>query len=280
MTEKDIQGRRFDPVGRCIYCCSDGGSRGLSEEHIMAYSLNGNAVLPAASCADCEAITSYLDGYLARSVFYEYRLHTGAQSRTPSKKRPQKRTALIRRGDRLEEREFPVGDHPFSVVLPLLGLPGFLSGIPLTPDFASHQAHAFHMWPPGFQDEMRGEENERVSLITMGVPNLDTFARAIAKIGYCHAVAHHHVEPDRTLPISRYIRGEDNRLGPYLVGYDEREQEGPSTDPSVMHRVRLYRDNLQDRSVLVASVRLFANSGTPDKGMPTYIVAISEVPLD
>jgi hypothetical protein len=59
----------FPPVGRCIYCGSDGGPDGLREEHIIPYSLGGNAVLEEASCSRCEAITSYLEGYAANVIF-------------------------------------------------------------------------------------------------------------------------------------------------------------------------------------------------------------------
>jgi len=49
------------PPGRCIYCGSDGGNRG--DEHIVAYCLAIDAYLPKASCQDCAAKTSYLEGY-------------------------------------------------------------------------------------------------------------------------------------------------------------------------------------------------------------------------
>jgi 5-methylcytosine-specific restriction endonuclease McrA len=55
--------------GVCIYCGWDGGEEGLRDEHTVPYSLGGNTVLLKASCADCEAITSYLDGYIANAAF-------------------------------------------------------------------------------------------------------------------------------------------------------------------------------------------------------------------
>jgi hypothetical protein len=40
----------FAPVGYCIYCSQ---TEGLTDEHIIAYGLNGKWVLPKASCVFC-----------------------------------------------------------------------------------------------------------------------------------------------------------------------------------------------------------------------------------
>lgn len=52
----------FDTVGVCIYCGSDGGQGGIRTEHIMPFSLGGNAKLPEARCSACETVTAKLDG--------------------------------------------------------------------------------------------------------------------------------------------------------------------------------------------------------------------------
>jgi hypothetical protein len=81
----DIQGVKFPGYGRCIYCGSTGP---LKDEHIIPFSLGGKAVIEAASCGDCEKVTSYLDGYLARQIFHEYRAHAGMKSRRPKGAHP------------------------------------------------------------------------------------------------------------------------------------------------------------------------------------------------
>src|SRR5262245_58673159 len=70
---EDIQGKKFHGFARCIYCGADGGDGGLRDEYIIPKALGGKAVIEAASCKSCEAITSYIDGYLGRNIFYEYR---------------------------------------------------------------------------------------------------------------------------------------------------------------------------------------------------------------
>jgi HNH endonuclease len=49
----------YPPVGRCIYCGKTDGK--LSREHIVPYSLNGNLVLPEASCERCAKKTQKIE---------------------------------------------------------------------------------------------------------------------------------------------------------------------------------------------------------------------------
>jgi hypothetical protein len=112
---EDIQGNRYDPVGECIYCGSDGGSEGLGSEHIMPFSLGGNAELLEASCRTCEGTTSYLDGYLARSIYYHHRVHTGTQSRTGY---PELLRAEIEQKEGSKTLFLPTADHPFLEAMP------------------------------------------------------------------------------------------------------------------------------------------------------------------
>jgi hypothetical protein len=81
---EDVAGKRVlvKGGGVCIYCGWDGGEEGLRDEHTVPYSLGGNTVLLKASCADCEAITSYLDGYMVNAIFGHLRVHLDLQSRS------------------------------------------------------------------------------------------------------------------------------------------------------------------------------------------------------
>jgi HNH endonuclease len=88
MEPDDIQGKKFPGYGRCIYCGSTDGGDGLGDEHVIPFALGGNAEILAASCKWCERITSYLDGYLARHTYHEYRAHAGTQTRNPRERPP------------------------------------------------------------------------------------------------------------------------------------------------------------------------------------------------
>jgi hypothetical protein len=106
----DVQGKSFSGFGRCIYCGSDGGEHGLRDEHIMPFCLGGTAVIKQASCRACEGITSRLDGYLGRRVFYELRVHSGIQTRNP-KERPTHLNATLQVAGQIEVRSFPAKEH-------------------------------------------------------------------------------------------------------------------------------------------------------------------------
>ncbi len=69
----------YTPVGRCIYCGTTEGT--LSKEHIVPYALNGNWVLPKASCKKCSAITQKYEDACLRIMFKPLRTRLGMQSR-------------------------------------------------------------------------------------------------------------------------------------------------------------------------------------------------------
>ena len=71
----------FDPVGHCIYCGSDGDGLPLEDEHIVPLSLEGPYILPRASCRKCSGVTSYIEGYISRKLFWEFRLSQSLRSR-------------------------------------------------------------------------------------------------------------------------------------------------------------------------------------------------------
>jgi hypothetical protein len=111
MELEDIQGKKYPGYGRCIYCGCRGEKYGLRGEHIIPFSLGGNAEIENASCKRCEGITSYLDGYLGRHIYNEYRSHAGVQSREP-KKRPKSFPARIVVDENEEIRHLSRGAAP------------------------------------------------------------------------------------------------------------------------------------------------------------------------
>jgi hypothetical protein len=118
----------YDAVGRCIYCPEATGP--FSDEHIVPFSLNGTQILQQASCQKCGGITSYLDGYIARSVFYQIRTAAGMRTRTAL---PDEFPVILHFDDGHEDRVMvPADIHPSTLVLPNFAMPTLLSGA--TPD--------------------------------------------------------------------------------------------------------------------------------------------------
>ena len=121
----------FDPpvsypaLHRCIYCLTGAGA---GDEHIIPFALNGTQVLPKASCEDCGKVTSYLDGFACRSVFWQLRVSAGLRTRNAAGV-PTEFPIILTFADGHEERELvPAGLHPSLVVLPKFEEPDLLSG--------------------------------------------------------------------------------------------------------------------------------------------------------
>lgn len=266
----DIQGKTYGPVGQCIYCGSNGGSDGLRSEHIMPYSLGGNTELLAASCKKCEGVTSYLDGYLARSIYYHLRVHTGTQSRSGH---PDMLPAEIELREGSKKLFLPTADHPFFLNMPVWGYPGVLRGLQPTPDFGDARAQVYWSVPPTMRQTLGLRDGEAVVVRDASRPiNMPTFGRAIAKIGYCHAVAHYGLHGFRRLVMPDLILGKYPCI-PYFVGGDT-TLPPPPTPRGQMHEFQFIDINYRTLRLSTVVFRIFAHSGTKEHGMPIYRVVV------
>jgi hypothetical protein len=120
----------FPPVGKCIYCgLVPADPAELTDEHIVAYALNGNMILQKASCKRCSDITSAFEGVVARDQFGVFRAHRNYQTR-----RKGKRLGATRRieyftvsGER-KTKMISVVDYPTEYISVSYAPPGILTG--------------------------------------------------------------------------------------------------------------------------------------------------------
>jgi hypothetical protein len=236
----------------------------------MPFSLGGNAELLEASCRTCEGTTSYLDGYLARSIYYHHRVHTGTQSRTGY---PELLRAEIEQKEGSKTLFLPTADHPFFLNMPVWGYPGVLRGLQPTPDFADARAHVYWSIPDSMRETLGLRHGEAAMVKDTSRPiNLSTFARAIAKIGYCHAVAHYGLKGFRRLVLPDLILGKYPCI-PYFVGGDM-DLPPPRAPTGKMHEFECIDINYYALRLIVVAFRIFAHSGTKQNGMPIYRVVV------
>jgi hypothetical protein len=270
MTWEDIQGRKYDPVGRCIYCGSDGGSDGLRDEHMVPYSLGGHAALRHASCRACEAVTSRVELYLARHTFYQFRSHVRAPSR---RKLPTVLSANVSVGDQASVVNLTVEDHPFALMMPTWDYPGIMRQVQPSPDFPKTNVRAYNFMPTNLRETLGLAEDAPDPVVHVGPGTIDNimFARAITKIAFCYAVAKYGLDGFRHLVVPDIILGKYTWV-PYFVGSDPGEPPPPHPR-KVRHLVELATiTGNGGLRLLEAKVRLFADSGTADHGMPIYRV--------
>jgi hypothetical protein len=135
MTAERIDRNEYPSFGRCIYCHKTADEVELTDEHIIPFSLGGNAVILKGSCKACAAETTKIENEVGRKVLWDFRTHAGVQTRRP-KERPTELPFIyaIAGGER-QTKTVPIQDHPYFVPLPVWGLPGVMQGKQPTTQF-------------------------------------------------------------------------------------------------------------------------------------------------
>jgi hypothetical protein len=270
----DLDRQSYPPVGRCIYCGYSGGTRGLRKEHIIPYALGGNAVILEASCADCEAVTSYLEGYVGRDIFGVFRAFYELQKR--KRKTAQSITMVFERETGKKAREVLVKDAPPLLFMREFEPPGILV------ERLRHGPPALKttgwMW---YSHEFieRAEQLREPGDLSWSVPfpfKEDVFGRFLAKVAHCMVIAHFGIDHFRAY-LPPLILGEDKNIG-WLVGGAEGPTEAVADLPKGRHSIfghtlgmGLFQHTGTKHTMLYADIRLFSFAGSP-----SYRVTVGE----
>ena len=210
----DYKRARFGPLGKCIYCGSDGAGKGLKSEHIFPYFLGGNIELLEASCAECEKIASYLDGHCANKIFRSFRAQKGLQTRRP-KNRPTHFDIEYETAQGWVTRSLPVDAAPYMLPLPEFKMPSILES--RTPSEGIEVA-AFSLLTTSDTKE-RAEKFREPGDIGWRIPipafDPTVFARFVAKIALAGTVAMLKYDPAKS-PLGGVVRGLEKRIGHYV----------------------------------------------------------------
>jgi hypothetical protein len=177
----------YPPVGHCIYCMADDVE--LTKEHIVAYGLGGNLVLPKSSCKDCAKVTgTIIEQSCLRKTFRHNRNRYGLPTRNP-KERDRTFTITIGEEPNTWTKELPIEELPLSSwALPTYGWPGLLL-----------QTVAPKDCPPARVQANIGQEDAQRLLVhghglhpvgmTAAQFDVRLFERMLAKIGHAFAYA-------------------------------------------------------------------------------------------
>ena len=181
-------GKLYEPPGKCIYCGKDAASNTMTDEHILAYGLGGNAVFDDASCKCCAKMTGRFEQICLRNLLIQSRTHLGIQTRRP-KQRPDKLPVGVKEksdDDNLNWLTVPVREHPFAIVLPVLEPPGFLVGRAPQRDF---KLLAISSWQsPGYL-ERAAKIGKGKGVATLVRFESSSFARTLAKTAHAFVAA-------------------------------------------------------------------------------------------
>lgn len=241
------ESRRFNAVGRCIYCKSEGG---LTDEHTIASGFNGNNVLPKASCEKCRVMTQQFEQIVMRKMMWPMR--HAHQMYSKKRGRPALVDALISNGDDGHRVvKMAPEDIAIKAVLPLFPhMPGVLAGRARD---ASPETEFV-----GFMDASAAERSEaRGEDRAVMYANEDAFVRMLAKTAHAQAVGLFGIDGfDAALP--DVIRGLDPHWG-YLIGRAIGGGEESYANKDVWLEIG---ERVHD-GLLVARMKLFARLDSP-----------------
>ena len=258
-------------IGQCIYCGAGSKETRLTDEHIIPYSLGSDRYLKDASCVECAKITRDLEMHVAHNIFGHHRIHSGIQTRNP-KKRPTELPLIIVRESAEERIELPIEDHPYFLSLPVWDRPGIVRNISPSNEFSGLTSHVYSYAPNNIGETLGiptcGSLNIRPVSVAI---NPEIFARVLAKISYCQLVARLGLDGFRPLAIVDVILGKYSCV-PYFVGSYIDGPLPPPAEKKYLHTVENVDAVISGKRLWLTVIRLFANSGTKENGMPIYTV--------
>jgi hypothetical protein len=257
----EIPAKRYSPVGKCIYCRST--KPPLTDEHIVPYALNGNWVLPKASCTQCSAITSSIERAVLRGELLNLRAYLNFQTR-----RPGTRPTTVKIVADGAEVEVPISECPIVMPFVRLPRPGRLESRPPKSGIDVIGQVAIR-WGPDPSEFARQRGFKQVSLQETIAPPM--FARMLAKIAYSHVVARFGLGALQDECVTSVILGQSQCIGD-IVGSAAYDLPGPQNPHDHSFRPVIYTSNTSARDRLLAVwLKLFA--GCPS---PTYEVIIGK----
>jgi hypothetical protein len=263
-------------VGECIYCRRKEPEVALSNEHVIPFALGADVYLEKASCPDCAMITSSAELHVARNFFGHLRVHSNVQTRRPNK-RPTELSVWVERSGIEYEKKLPIQDHPFFVRLPIWRAPAVLFGREYHGEFRDLFWSQYHWLPPHIAQTLGLLPGEVAKLTTKDRLDVPAFARVIAKIAYCSAVARYGLAGIDWGALPNVILGTNRDVSDYVgVRHWKPLPPEPHGQLTPMHAINVLEMTGDGRHYAFTDVRLFCAStvSSTNIGMPTYTVAL------
>lgn len=264
----------YPPVGHCIYCGANDVD--LSKEHIIPYALNGNWVLPKASCLACQKFTQKIEEvctFERWGMFAPMRAKHKLQSRRKWDGRRKIATEVLFPDGGTARRQFDADTFPAGVFGMRLPPAGILQGI--TPTNKIVAELVFRTSSPS-REFLEAAPNV---FTKVGSFFPTAFMQLLAKIGYAFAAAE--VGSETLLPsLADAILGRNANV-PHLVGGgaiftapDGKTAFTSSEEKTeYCHRVQIHECALAGNSFTFVSIHLFGQLG-----LPTYHVVVRQYP--
>ncbi|MDE2213217.1 MAG: hypothetical protein KGJ34_01645 [Patescibacteria group bacterium] len=253
-----------DPIGKCIYCDSISD---LTDEHIFAYGLGGDDVLPKASCKSCAKVTGSIEQHVLRGLWWLARAVLDFPSRHP-KDMPTEFKIRGETKDGIRTEIILTEDERFGIAsFPDYAPPGTLISRPYSPGIlmTGNRMIAF-----GKSFEEIGKKYNLASITGSVTYKGTTFARMLAKIALGVAVARFGLDNFEEIYIRDCILNKKDDVGMW-VGCDNW-----TAPPELLERETKTRHASiigVDDGVVKVRIRLFSFSPYS----PAYLVVVGRL---
>jgi hypothetical protein len=259
-SEKIVQWRadKYPPFNQCIYCGEADQAR-LTDEHIIPLALlpkGGDWFLPKASCRACADITKRFEGQVCGGMFGPLREQLSLKTR--NRGAAQKKTGRV--SVRIRSRDGGILDQDVLIKsFPKMCI-GFSWPVPgIVMNEAPRNDFRGNMVVRGDQEAMKAFVGDGEAFRIGRVGPLH-FARMIAKIAYCYAVARYGAESFQPVIVPLILGQID--CAQLFVGGDASAE--PPDQNQVLHDIfRLDCQKDTGPGNFGVAIRLFAMMGMP-----------------
>lgn len=241
----------------------------LSDEHIIPYGLNGNLVLPKASCKECAKITSSAELRVLRGFLNNGRRALGIESR--HKKRSKPKAAPVKL---ITENGYIDGESPFdsgihTIHLPIFATPLTLGGQSKDDNLDSIDIRGFDTIQFGHNiPTIKGQTPHGIQIKTR--VHIWAFIQVLAKIAYSYHIAIKGVFPREECPVLPIVLGNSRTAKPWIGCLEDQPLSKPGS--TALHLMDLNElTNNSGAACTVVRIKLLSTSSGPTYSVITRI---------
>ncbi len=260
-------GKKTIRVGRCIYC---GATDDLRIEHAIPESLQGDLLLEAASCRQCEDITKKFEGRYCGETLKPFRDFWKFKSKRRNRGRLSSFPMRLKREGVVIHEAVSKADYMPVIPLWELGHPERFAHVPHSKGLAHGEARLIVFNTRSQEDLIEIADKFDIDELQVDFPlYIDDFLRLIAKIAYCFAVAKFGLSSFGENYLLPGILGNSNDLIRF-VGSEGKQllyHEGLGTQADHLVSVGIDSDG-----IIGAQIKLFKDLQTPE-----YLVIVGRV---
>lgn len=248
-------GKSYKPVRKCIYC---GSTKNLGNEHIIPRGLNGQWVLPKASCEKCAKITSEFERDVLKNLFFDARVSLGLKTRKPEE-RPTFLDQIVMKDEKEVVLKLPPNEHFTTTCFLEYPLPAYIDGRSCKEEVEviAYSIISFKESPDDIikKYNISGIKNKHF------LKNAYSFPRLLAKIAYAFTVAQFGLDSLEESFLPKIITGEDKKIMKYVGTCSDKIMK---TDVA-LHDVMMSANKKRE---IVVRIKLLS------KDAPEYLVVV------